>query len=173
MLPKPNVILRPLRTSDIPRFAALANNKKIWDNVRNRMPHPYTEADAEAFIQLAQTPDDPTIRAILLDGELVGVTGLHPAQDVYEGTAELGYWIGEPYWGKGLASLAVEQMIQVGFKELGLRRIYASVYAFNKASMRILEKNGFEQEGIAKAAVLKNNKVWDEVRYGLLAPVGP
>lgn len=171
MMSKSTVILRPLQASDIPAFTVLANNKKIWDNVRNRMPHPYTEVDAEAFIQLAQTPDGPTIRAITLDGELTGVSGLHPAQDVYEGTAELGYWIGEPYWGQGLASAAVEQMIKVGFEELGLRRIYASVYAFNTASMRVLEKNGFEHEGVAKAAVLKNNKVWDEVRYGLLAPV--
>lgn len=162
------ITLRPLQASDRKAFALLANNKKIWDNVRNRMPHPYSEEDADEFILMAQTPGGPTIRAITLDGALAGVVGLHPAQDVYEGTAELGYWIGEPYWGRGLASAAVKEMIQIGFQELKLRRIFASVYEYNPASMRVLEKNGFEKEGVAKAAVLKNGKVFDEVKYGLL-----
>jgi RimJ/RimL family protein N-acetyltransferase len=163
------IILRPLQASDRKAFALLANNKNIWNNVRNRMPHPYTEEDADEFILMATTIGGPTIRAIILDGTLAGVVGLHPAHDVYEGTAELGYWIGEPFWGRGLASAAVKEIIQIGFKELKLRRIYASVYDYNTASMRVLEKNGFENEGVAKAAVLKNGKVFDEVKYGLLA----
>lgn len=162
------IALRPLEASDRQRFAQLANNINIWNNVRNRMPHPYSEEDADEFISMALTPGGPTIRAITLDGTLAGVIGLHPAQDVYEGTAELGYWIGEPYWGRGLASAAVKEMIQIGFKELKLRRIFASAYDYNTASMRVLEKNGFEKEGVAKAAVLKNGKVFDEVKYGLL-----
>jgi ribosomal-protein-alanine N-acetyltransferase len=162
------ISLRPLRATDRKAFALLANNINIWNNVRNRMPHPYSEEDADEFILMAQTPGGPTIRAITLEGELAGVIGLHPAHDVYEGTAELGYWIGEPYWGRGLASAAVKEMIQIGFQELKLRRIFASVYDYNTASMRVLEKNGFENEGVAKAAVLKNGKVFDEVKYGLL-----
>lgn len=163
-----NIRLRPLQASDRKVFALLANNINIWNNVRNRMPHPYSEEDADEFISMALTPGGPTIRAITLDGTLAGVIGLHAAQDVYEGTAELGYWIGEPYWGRGLASTAVNEMIRIGFQVLKLRRIFASVYDYNTASMRVLEKNGFENEGIAKAAVLKNGKVFDEVKYGLL-----
>ena len=168
MIESSKIALRPLQASDRKAFALLANNRNIWNNVRNRMPHPYTKEDADEFILLASSPDGPTIRAITLDGTLAGVIGLHPGQDVYEGTAELGYWIGEAYWGLGLASAAVKKMISIGFQELKLRRIYASVYDYNTASMRVLEKNGFENEGIAKAAVLKNGKVFDEVKYGLL-----
>lgn len=168
MIEDNKIALRPLQASDRKAFALLANNKNIWNNVRNRMPHPYTEEDADEFILMAHTLGGPTVRAITLDGTLAGVIGLHPAQDVYEGTAELGYWIGEPYWGRGLASAAVKKMIPIGFQEMKLRRIYASVYDYNAASMRVLEKNGFEKEGVAKAAVLKNGKVFDEVKYGLL-----
>lgn len=167
----PLILLRPLRTADAPALTLLANNKKIWDNVRNRMPHPYAEKDAQEFIQLAQAPDGPTIRAITLNGELAGVIGLHPLQDVYEGTAELGYWIGEPFWGRGLASEAVGQMIKIGFEELNLRRISAAAFEYNTASIHILEKHGFEHEGVAKAAVIKNGKVWDEIKLGLVAPM--
>ena len=168
MIEDNKIALRPLEASDRKAFALLANNRNIWNNVRNRMPHPYTEEDADEFILLASSPDGPTIRAITLDGTVAGVIGLHPGQDVYEGTAELGYWIGEPYWGLGLASAAVKEMISIGFQKLNLRRIFASVYDYNVASMRVLEKNGFEKEGVAKAAVLKNGKVFDEVKYGLL-----
>ena len=167
-MPTVPIILREVSFDDSPVIAQLANNKKIWNNVRNRMPYPYALKDAEQFVEQALKSDDATVQAITLHGQVTGLIGLHPASDVYSGTAELGYWIGEPYWGRGLASAAVTQIIPIGFEQLKLRRIYASVYEHNHASMRVLEKNGFQREGVARAAVLKNGQVLDEVRYGLV-----
>ncbi|MEL7249505.1 MAG: GNAT family N-acetyltransferase [Bacteroidota bacterium] len=164
----PPITLREPTLADAPTIAELANNKKIWDNVRNRMPYPYGLTDAEKFIEQVIKEETSAVRAIIQDETIKGLVGLHAAQDVYTGTAELGYWIGEAYWGQGLASEAVRLISQIGFKELGLRRIYASVYEHNLASMRVLEKNGFEREGVARAAVLKNDMVLDEVRFGLV-----
>ena len=165
---KANITLRELTFADTAVIANLANNKNIWDNVRDRMPFPYKEEDAENFIKLVLKEDGPEVRAIVQEGVLKGLVGLHPASDVYRGTAELGYWIGEPYWGQGLASAAVEQMIPIAFEKMKLRRIDASVYEHNRASRRVLEKNGFVREGVARAAVIKNGVVLDEVRFGLL-----
>lgn len=169
-MPTPSVILRELELADATAIAPLANNKKIWDNVRNRMPYPYSESDAVDFISLATKEDGPTIRAITEEGVLVGLIGLHPGEDVYSGTAELGYWIGEPFWGRGLASAAVEKILRLGFEELQLRRIHADVFEPNLASMRVLEKNGFVREGVAQGAVMKNGKVLDEVKFGIINP---
>lgn len=170
MLQKDNLILRPFRSSDIKEFTVLANNKKIWDNIRNRMPHPYKESDAKVFFDRVTSPEVITVLGIEWNGQLVGATGLHPEDegDVYAGTAELGYWIGEPFWGKGIATKAVELIIKYGFEQLGYRRIYAGTYAFNTGSMKVLEKNGFEKEGVFKKAVMKNGIIWDEHRFGLV-----
>ena len=168
MMSDPTILLRKLAFADAPAIAALANNKKIWDNVRNQMPFPYAVSDAEKFIEQVSKADGAAVRTIVQEDTIKGLIGLHPAADVYTGTAELGYWIGEPFWGQGLASAAVAQMIRLGFAELKLRRIFASVYEYNIASMRVLEKNGFQREGIARAAVLKNDRVLDEVRYALI-----
>ena len=162
------ITLRQPTLADAPFIAQLANNKKIWNNVRNGMPHPYGLADAEAFIGQVIKEDGPAVKVIVQERTIAGLVGLHPADDVYSGTAELGYWIGEPFWGQGVASEAVRQIIEIGFEELKLRRIYASVYEHNLASMRVLEKNGFEREGVARAAVMKNGVVLDEVRFGLV-----
>lgn len=168
IMPNPTITLHKLSLADAPTIAQLANNKKIWDNVRNRMPYPYGVPDAEKFIEQVIKEDGVAVRAIVHEDVIKGVIGLHPANDVYTGTAELGYWLGELYWGQGLASEAVRQIITIGFDELKLRRIFASVYEHNFASMRVLEKNGFEREGVARAAVLKNGIVLDEVRFGLV-----
>lgn len=168
-MPPVSVVLREVSLDDASIIARLANNKKIWNNVRDRMPYPYALKDAEQFVEQVLKEDGPSVHAITLDGQLTGLIGLHPASDVYRGTAELGYWLGEPYWGQGLATAAVAQVIPIGFEQLKLRRIYASVYEHNHASMRVLEKNGFQREGVARAAVLKNGQVLDEVRYGLVS----
>lgn len=167
-MPTVPVILREVSPSDAPVIAELANNKKIWNNVRDRMPYPYALKDAEHFVEQVLKEEGPTVHAITFEGKVTGLIGLHPSSDVYRGTAELGYWIGEPYWGQGIASAAVAQVIPIGFEQLNLRRIHASVYEHNHASMRVLEKNGFQREGVARAAVLKNGQVLDEVRYGLV-----
>ena len=149
-------------------MARLANNKKIWNNVRDQFPHPYSEKEAETFIR-NQSKDASTVNfAIEYNGEFCGVIGLILQKDVYRNSAETGYWIGEPFWGKGIATKAVELIVAHGFKELKLIRIYAGVFEYNTASMKVLEKNGFQKEGISKKAVDKNGKFWDEHRYFIL-----
>ena len=160
-----SITLRPLALSDKSALAQLANNKKIWDNVRDYLPHPYGETDAEEFINLTLNEDPKQTFAIEFRGALAGVVGLVVQTDVYRKSAEIGYWIGEPFWNKGIATKAVGLITQYGFENLGLNRIYAGIFEYNKASMVVLEKNGFKQEGISKSAVLKNGKVWDEYRY--------
>ena len=163
-----DIHLRPVRPADAPRLAELANNRHIWINLRDQLPSPYSRADAEAFIHLANDPDCTAHhRAIELPGTgFCGMIGLHPGTDVNRFSAEIGYWIGEPYWGRGIATAAVGQMLRVGFEELDMERIFAAVFSSNPASMRVLERNGFIFEGIARHAVFKNGAFLDEHRYG-------
>jgi [ribosomal protein S5]-alanine N-acetyltransferase len=164
---KPALELRPLQESDNVALANLANNKKIWNNVRDAMPHPYSLENADFFINLVRKENPNHILAITLEGVFCGMIGLHRQNDVYRLSAELGYWIGEPFWGKGIATAAVQSMVKLGFETLELRRIYAGVFEHNLASMHVLEKCGFEKEGILRKAVIKNNIVLDEHRYAI------
>jgi [ribosomal protein S5]-alanine N-acetyltransferase len=164
---KPALQLRRLHESDNIALANLANNKKIWNNVRDAMPHPYRESDANFFINLVKKENPNNILAIELEGVFCGMIGLHPQKDVYRLSAELGYWIGEPFWGKGIATAAVQMMLIHGFETLKLNRIYASIFEHNLASMRVLEKCGFEKEGISRQAIVKNNMVLDEHRFAI------
>ncbi len=161
------VRLRKLKPSDSAQLAQLANNKKIWDNVRDYFPHPYSEKDAEAFLK-SQDEEIQQNFAIEYKGEFCGIIGLILQKDVYRKSAEIGYWLGEPFWNKGIATEAVGQTVNYGFQNLKLIRIFAGAFEFNGASMKVLEKNGFKKEGISKKAVFKNGGIWDEHRYAIL-----
>jgi [ribosomal protein S5]-alanine N-acetyltransferase len=162
----PKVQLRRLAPEDAPVIARLINNKKVWDNLRDFIPHPYTEADAAAFIGMTAAEKPALTFGILWQDTLCGVIGLVPQRDVYRHSAEIGYWIGEPYWGKGIGTGAVRLMTKYGFEVLGLTRIFTSVMSHNPDSMRVLEKNGYALEGIFKNGILKNGVLTDEYRYG-------
>jgi len=157
--------LRRLRESDQSILAELCNNKKIWNNVRDQLPSPYTEEHAIEFIGTCQKEDPPTTFAIEYMGKLAGCIGLTRQTDVYRLNAEIGYWIGEPFWGQGIATKAVELITAYGFDQLGLVRIYSGVFEFNKASQRVLEKAGYQLEYIAQNAVIKNGQICHEYRY--------
>ncbi|MBW1298024.1 GNAT family N-acetyltransferase [Aquimarina litoralis] len=159
------VLLRPLELSDKSVLAKLANNKKIWDNLRDYIPFPYNDEDADFFINQTQQENPQQNFAITFNGELCGVIGVILQQDVYRKSAEIGYWIGEPFWGNGIASQAVRLITEYGFNSLDLQRIYAGIFEFNIASMKVLEKNGFEEEGIFKNAIFKNGKLYNEHRF--------
>lgn len=161
------VRLRELKITDKKKLSELANNKNIWDNVRDYFPHPYTEENAIEFINLCNKEDPKVTFAIEYDNNLAGVIGLVMQTDIYRLSAEIGYWIGEPFWKKGIATNAVRLMVDYGFNSLQLKRIYTGVFDYNKTSQRILEKNGFKLEGILKKAIIKNNKIIDEYRYGI------
>ena len=162
------VLLRPLEMSDAPSFAKHANNRKIWLYVRDQFPHPYSLEDAQHFISMSMRYEIPRQLAIVVDGEAVGACGLLLQADVYRKNAEIGYWVGEEYWGKGIATKAITALKSHAFTYFDLNRLYAGVFETNPASMRVLEKAGFEREGVSRKAVFKDGRFLDEVRYGVL-----
>lgn len=162
------VTLRKLSINDTQQIAKLLNNKRIWDNLTDSVPYPYTLDDAEWFIDFECKDKQLTAFAILYKEEFCGIISLTRQADIYRMNAELGYWVGEPFWGKGIASEAIRKVLQIGFGEIKLERIFAGVFDFNKPSMRVLEKNGFKQEGIFRNAVLKNNQLMDEYIFAKL-----
>lgn len=160
--------LRRFRKTDNIRLAELCNNKKIWDNLRDTIPFPYSLNDADFFIKKCKGENPIMNFAIEYKNELAGCIGFVRQEDVYRMSAELGYWIGEPFWNLGIATASVKMMVEYGFESLNLIRIYSKVFDFNKPSQRVLEKAGFRLEGVLKSAVIKNRKVIDEFRYALI-----
>jgi RimJ/RimL family protein N-acetyltransferase/SAM-dependent methyltransferase len=159
------VTIRKFRRSDKIRMAEIANNEKVAVNLRDAFPSPYLPEHAEKFISMCLRMEPYQVFAIEYGGEYVGNIGLHRNEDVYRKTAELGYFIGEPYWHKGITPRAVNLICDYGFSELDVIKIYSGVFAFNTASQRVLEKCGFEREAVLRNAVIKNGKICDEIRY--------
>jgi RimJ/RimL family protein N-acetyltransferase len=165
-----NIKLRPLLLSDAARLVELANNEKISRNLRDGFPNPYTLADAENFLSKFTNQDPVTFFGIEYNGEHVGNISLVPGQDIYRKSAEIGYFIGELYWNKGIVTTAVTLITDYGFKKLGIIRIQTGVFEYNTASIRVLEKCGFTKDGVFRKSVFKQNKIWDEVRYSKINP---
>ena len=160
---KPRIELRVWQYTDVDQLAMLANNKAIWNNLRDYFPHPYTKTDAGKWIRSHVSKHASTHFAIINDDLLVGAISIIPKEDIYRLSAEIGYWIGEPYWGKGIASLAVAEVIKITQqKHPHIIRIFAEVFANNIASMKVLEKNGFYLESTRTKAVVKNGVVGDD-----------
>jgi len=159
--------LRRWRPADIDALARYANNREIWLNVRDRFPHPYKRSDAEAWIALCDKEMEPILQfAIDLNGEAIGGIGFERMTDVHRMTAEIGYWIAEPFWGRGIATQAVGRALPIAFDSL--ERIQAIVFAGNQASIRVLEKNGFEFEGRLKHCIFKDGRLLDGMLYARL-----
>jgi RimJ/RimL family protein N-acetyltransferase len=133
--------------------------------MRDLFPSPYTIEDAERFIALATGPSPNLFLAIEVRGEAVGGIGIHPLEDVHRGTAEIGYWLAEPFWGQGIVTDAVRALVPVAFERTGVGRIQAGFFSNNPASMRVLEKCGFVREAVHRNAITKNGMVMDEVMY--------
>ena len=165
MLSDGTIVLRPLTDNDQSVMAKFANNKKIADNLRDVFPHPYSIDDAIFFINHNMQEDPPMTFAIEHEGNFCGVIGLSAQTDVYRRTAEIGYWIAEPFWNKGIATIAVNLITEYGFAKLEFIRIHTGIFEFNTASMRVLEKCGYKKDGIFEKAVTKNGKTWNEHRY--------
>ena len=156
------VRLREWKKSDADALAKIANNKKIWDNLRDQLPHPYSKKDAKEWLAKVKKQKIVTTFCIEADGELAGSIGFTIKEDVYRKTAELGYFIAEQYWGKGIATEAIRRMIDYIKNNFALVRVYAEVFEYNKASMKVLEKNGFYLESVRKKAAIKNNIILDD-----------
>lgn len=162
------VCLREITDSDLPLMAFYGNNENVSINLRDAFPYPYTIEHAIGFLNMVNDMQPKSIFAIEYNGKYAGNIGLHPGSDVYRKSAELGYFLGEPFWNRGIMSLAIPQMLEYGFNNLDIVRIHAGVFSFNKASQRVLEKCGFEIEGVFKNAIVKNDQLYDEIRYAIL-----
>jgi RimJ/RimL family protein N-acetyltransferase len=166
-------LLRRFRPSDKESVVRHANNIKIWRTVRDLFPHPYTNADADAFLAIATGPSrGDSLYAIDVNGEAVGSIGIHPRSDVERHSAEIGYWLGEAFWGRGIATAAVRFLSRRAIYEQGRYRLFASVFASNLASMRVLEKAGFQREGVLVRSVVKDGVLMDSVLYALTRDPG-
>lgn len=146
-----------------------ANNRNVWRNLKDRFPHPYTAADADAWLALALARPGRPVWAIDVGGEAAGCIGLEPLADVYARTAHLGYWLGEAHWGRGLMTAVVGRVAAHAFAESGFLRLEAPVFAWNPASMRVLEKNGFVREAVMRKSVFKDGELIDSVLYARVA----
>jgi len=156
------VQIRPWKPEDAAPLAAICNNKKIWLNVRDTFPHPYTIGNAVEWIAFTLSQQPVTNMAVIYNGYIAGSIGVMTKEDVYRKSIEIGYFLGEQYWGKGIATIAVAQLLEFIKSNFNVIRIYAEVFGHNKASMKVLEKNGFHLEGIRKKAVIKNNVIMDD-----------
>lgn len=157
--------VRDWEYSDKASLVRHANNAKVWRNLLDRFPHPYTEADAESWFALIETLSPRTHWAIDIDGEAVGGIGVEPGQGTYARTGHFGYWLGESYWGRGIMSAAVRTTVEYVFSRVDVVRLEAPVFEWNPASMRVLEKCGFRREGVLRKSAFKDGQLIDTVLY--------
>lgn len=166
-----NCLLRSWRMDDAPSVAMYANNRAIWRNLRDVFPNPFTLQDArEWLVQRVSGCDDSVYLAIDVGGQAVGSIVCRLFQDIDAKNGEIGYWLGEPFWGRGVVGDAVRVFCDYLFDDLDLVRLQANVFGWNPASGRVLEKAGFELEGRLRKAVFKDGEVTDRLIYGKLNP---
>jgi len=154
--------IRNWQISDAQALAAVANKRNVWNSIRNEFPSPYTVMDALAWIKHKNEEKPVSNFAIEIGGLVAGNISCTWHKDVYAKTVEIGYFIGENYWGKGIATAAVSQMLEAIKKNKEIVRIEAKIFGNNKGSARVLEKNNFVLEGTRKNAIFKNGVIADE-----------
>jgi len=157
--------IRDWQKGDALSIAKYANNKKIWKNLRDGFPHPYHFMDAENFLSLVFSQEPRTYFAIASNKEAIGSIGLGIGKDVHRFSAELGFWLAEPFWNMGIMTKAIVRFTEFAFERFKLNRIYAEPYVTNPASARVLEKAGYILEGTLKANVYKDGRVLDQFLY--------
>lgn len=162
--------IRKWKLSDAKDLATALSNKKVQDNLRDGLPYPYTEQDGKEFISamLSADENETFAFAIMVDDKVVGSIGIFRQGNIHSQTAELGYYIAEEYWGKGIMTEVVKQICEYVFGDSDIIRIYAEPFAYNIASCRVLEKAGFQYEGTLRSNAVKNGKVIDMKMYSLL-----
>ncbi|MBY0481593.1 MAG: GNAT family N-acetyltransferase [Chitinophagaceae bacterium] len=159
---KNSVQLRPWQTQDAQALALIINNRKIWNNLRDSIPNPYNVMDALQWMNLTKDQKPEQNLAILYKGVVVGNIGCMPQTDIHRKSLEIGYFVAEEYWGKGIATKAVEQFVSYICDKFQPVRIYAVVFDHNRASMQVLHKNGFILESIRRCSAIKNNQILDD-----------
>lgn len=160
-------VLREWRAGDLESMARNANNINVWNNLRDGFPHPYSIADAQAFFEVVKGRPYQMEFIIIVDGQAVGNIGFFPqGNDVERFSAEIGYFIGEEYWGRGIVSSAVRLLVEEYiFKHTDIVRVFTAVYDYNTGSQRVLEKAGFTRIGRFRKAAFKNGRFIDEIAY--------
>ena len=165
------VILRPFVAEDRQQLAEIANDRRVWRNLVDRFPHPYTVDDADEWIGRNLAMGDPTRNfAIELDEHMVGVAGVESLGGEKRHVADIGYWLTPSVWNRGIATAALQTLTEYAFETLMTGRLQASVFAWNPASGRVLEKCGYQLEGRFRDGVWKDGVLVDELWYGLTNP---
>jgi len=162
-----NFELRSWKNTDLNSLLKYANNYNIAKFMTNQFPHPYTTDKGRIFIDYASAANPLLIFAIDINGEAAGGIGIHPQQDIHSKNAELGYWLGEPFWGKGVVTNAVKQMVKYGFETFDINRIFARPFGTNIASRKVLMNAGFILEGKFEKTIYKNEEFIDELIYAV------
>ena len=160
--------MRHWRATDKAALLRLADNRAVWRNLTHRFPHPYTEADADAWFSLLGKSAIPTHWAIDIGGEAVGGIGVRIGEGVFAKSGEFGYWLGEPFWGRGIMSAAVRETSGYILDHFELVRLESPVFEWNPTSMRVLEKCGFVREAVLRKSVFKDGQIIDAILYVLL-----
>ncbi|HEX8426224.1 GNAT family protein [Hymenobacter sp.] len=164
-LPQLQARLRPWCFADAPALVEYANDQRVAQNLRDTFPHPYTHQDAEFYLCLMADQQRDLHLALEVDGRAVGSIGVHFKTDVRRRSAEIGYWLGQPYWGRGLATAAVQLVSTYVFAHFDVCRLYAVVFSTNLASARVLENAGYELEGIMRKSIVKDGQMLDSRLY--------
>jgi len=164
------VTLRAPALADAPNIARHANDRNVWINLRDAMPHPYSEDDAREWIGIIAEQSPRTNFTVDVRGAAVGSIGLVLGTDIERCSAEVGYWLGAAHWGQGIATAAVQRICRYAFEDLGLLRIFATPIVWNAASFRVLEKAGFAREGVMRNACIKDGHVMDMALYANIVP---
>ena len=169
---KPACVLRRWRPADKPSLLSNANNRNVWRNLTDMFPHPYTKADAENWLQIATDDGRSVHLAIEYRDQAIGGIGAIAEDGIYRQTARLGYWLGEPHWGQGIATAAVTALLSYLDQAHSFARLQAAVFEWNPASMRVLEKCGFTREGVLRSSVTKDGHLIDCVMYARITGTG-
>ncbi len=165
-----NFILRPWNLDDLDNLVKFANNKKIADNLTDAFPHPYFRESGITYINTFRDDNPLRVFAIVADEVACGSIGIFPQTDIHRKNAEMGYWLAEEYWGRGIMTAAVKQIIDHGFRSFDLNRIFARPFSTNLASQRVLEKAGMKLEARFEKSLFKNGQFLDELFYSILKP---
>jgi RimJ/RimL family protein N-acetyltransferase len=160
--------VRSWRGSDLDSLVRHANNRQIWINLRDRFPHPYGHGDGRQFIRAARKMNPETFFAIVVGGEAVGGIGYVLQQDVERVSAEVGYWLGEPFWGRGITTEALIAVTRHAVDQHQLTRVFAVPFAYNTASCRVLEKAGYVLEARLRRSAIKDGEIVDQFQYAYI-----
>lgn len=159
--------LRPWEIGDLESLVLYANNFNIAKFLTDAFPHPYTIDNGKAFIEFANKDNPVHIFAIDINGQAAGGIGIHPQTDIHRKNAELGYWLAEPFWGRGIITKAIGEIVDFAFKTYDINRIFARPFGTNKASQRVLEKAGFKLEARIENSLFKKEELIDELIYAV------